>query len=203
MVPVRKFSTTPSAFLTSVFTISAPSGALRSSVMPRLLRLKSRYAAPSPSRYGGQVRDSSPLPVSSTLMTSAPRSASSAPHHGPAMTRERSSTRIPSRARGKGVMAATIMRPCQVLQTGAGAARALRVGGDRRSTTNRRCAMADLTQAEVRGMGRALGLDIAGDDLAEVTHRLNAFVEALASLGNLPPGGPEPVPAPVDPDRTP
>ena len=63
--------------------------------------------------------------------------------------------------------------------------------------------MADLTQAEVRGMGRALGLDIAGDDLAEVTHRLNAFVEALAPLGHLPPGGPEPVPAPVDPDRAP
>ncbi len=63
--------------------------------------------------------------------------------------------------------------------------------------------MADLSQAEVRGVGRALGLDIAGDDLAEVTHRLNAFVEALAPLGSLPPGGPEPVPAPVDPDRAP
>src|SRR5215813_2946742 len=76
--------------------------------MPRLLRLKRRYAAPSPSRYGGQVRDSSPLPVSSTLMTSAPRSPSNAPHQGPAITRERSTTRMPSRASGKGVMAATI-----------------------------------------------------------------------------------------------
>ena len=52
-------------------------------------------------------------------------------------------------------------------------------------------------------MGRALGLDIAGDDLVEVTHRLNAFIEALAALGDLPPGGPEPTPAPVDPDRVP
>jgi len=63
--------------------------------------------------------------------------------------------------------------------------------------------MADLTEAEVRGMGRALGLDIAADDLEEVTHRLNAFIEALAPLGDLAPGGPEPVPAPVDPDRAP
>ncbi|HYB41521.1 MAG TPA: hypothetical protein VEL75_07110 [Candidatus Methylomirabilis sp.] len=61
--------------------------------------------------------------------------------------------------------------------------------------------MADLTEAEVRGMGRALGLDIGPEDLAEVTHRLNAFVEALLALGDLPAGGPEPVPAPVDPDR--
>jgi len=61
--------------------------------------------------------------------------------------------------------------------------------------------MADLSPSEVRGMGRALGLDIADDDLAEVTHRLNAFVEALAPLGDLPPGGPEPLPAPADPDR--
>src|SRR5512138_2189858 len=80
--------------------------------MPRLFRLKSRYAAASPSLWGGQVRDSSPGPVSSTLMTSAPRSASSAPHQGPAMTRERSMTRMPSResdeaAKGE-VMARTI-----------------------------------------------------------------------------------------------
>ena len=37
-------------------------------------------------------------------------------------------------------------------------------------------------------------------DAAEVTHRLNAFLEALAPLVDLPSGGPEPIPAPVDPD---
>ena len=50
-------------------------------------------------------------------------------------------------------------------------------------------------------MGRALGLGIAADDLVEVTHRLNAFIEELAALADLPPDGPEPLPAPVDPDR--
>src|SRR5215470_12940764 len=104
MVPVRKFSTRTSDDLTSALTTSTASGALRSSVMPRLLRLKSRYAAASPSLCGVQVRDSSPAPVSSTLMTSAPRSARRAPHQGPAITRERSMTRMPSSASGKGVM---------------------------------------------------------------------------------------------------
>lgn len=62
-------------------------------------------------------------------------------------------------------------------------------------------ARADLTTAEVRAMGVALGLDISADDLLEVTCRLNAFVDALVPLGDLPAGGPEAVPAPVDPDR--
>ncbi len=61
--------------------------------------------------------------------------------------------------------------------------------------------MADLTGVDVEAMGRALGLGIAADDLVEVTHRLNAFIEALAPLADLPPDGPEPLPAPVDPDR--
>ena len=63
--------------------------------------------------------------------------------------------------------------------------------------------MADLTGVDVEAMGRALGLGIAADDLVEVTHRLNAFIEALAPLADLPPDGPEPLPAPVDPDRAP
>ena len=61
--------------------------------------------------------------------------------------------------------------------------------------------MADLTDAQVRAMGQALGLDIVGDDLSEVRHRLNAFIEALGPLRDLPASGPEAVPAPVDPDR--
>lgn len=60
---------------------------------------------------------------------------------------------------------------------------------------------ADLTPSEVQALGAALGLAIAPDDLAEVTHRLNAFVDALAPLGDLAGAGPDPVPAPVDPDR--
>src|SRR6266852_2297254 len=108
MVPVRKFSMTTSASFTSRLTTSTASGLFRSSAIPRLFRLKSRYAAASPSLWGGQVRDSSPGPVSSTLMTSAPRSPRSAPHQGPAMTRERSMTRMPSSERAGLVMARTI-----------------------------------------------------------------------------------------------
>lgn len=59
----------------------------------------------------------------------------------------------------------------------------------------------DLTASEVRALGAALGLAIAPDDLVEVTHRLNAFVDALAPLGDLAAAGPDPVPAPVDPDH--
>src|ERR1700693_3480139 len=100
IVPVRKFSITTSDWAASFLTISTPSGALRSSVIPRLLRLNSRYAADSPSLWGGHVRDSSRSLTPSTLRTSAPMSPSSAPHQGPAMTRERSSTRTPSSASG-------------------------------------------------------------------------------------------------------
>src|SRR2546422_7261277 len=84
---------------TRVVSTSTPSADLRSSVMSRLLRLMTRYAADSPSLWGGHVRDSSPEPRSSTLITSAPRSASSMPQKGPARTREQSMTRTPSSAR--------------------------------------------------------------------------------------------------------
>ncbi len=51
----------------------------------------------SPSRHGGpQARVSSPPSGRSTLMTSAPRSPSSIAASGPASTREKSATRIPS-----------------------------------------------------------------------------------------------------------
>ena len=49
--------------------------------------------------------------------------------------------------------------------------------------------MADLTEAEVRALAQALQLPLTAEDAVEVTHRLNAFIEALAP------------PAPVDPDR--
>jgi hypothetical protein len=39
--------------------------------------------------------------------------------------------------------------------------------------------------ADVRTMAEATGLPMTDDDLAEVTHRLNAFLEALAPLASL------------------
>ena len=60
--------------------------------------------------------------------------------------------------------------------------------------------MADLTESQVRALAGALELPMTDEDAAEVTHRLNAFMEALAPLAELPGDGPEAVPAPVDPD---
>ena len=60
--------------------------------------------------------------------------------------------------------------------------------------------MADLTENEVRALARALALPLTDADAAEVTHRLNAFIEALEPLMELDAGGPEATPAPVDPD---
>lgn len=61
--------------------------------------------------------------------------------------------------------------------------------------------MSELTEAQVRSLAQALDLPLTPDDAAEVTHRLNAFIEMLLPLADLPSGGPEPIPAPVDPDR--
>jgi aspartyl-tRNA(Asn)/glutamyl-tRNA(Gln) amidotransferase subunit A len=54
--------------------------------------------------------------------------------------------------------------------------------------------MADLTEATVAASAGALGLRMAGDELAEVTHRLNALLDALAPLADLALGDVEPVP---------
>jgi hypothetical protein len=54
--------------------------------------------------------------------------------------------------------------------------------------------MPDLTQAEVTAMANAVGLTVTPDDLVEVTHRLNALLEALAPLGALALEAAEPVP---------
>ena len=60
--------------------------------------------------------------------------------------------------------------------------------------------MPDLTQAEVSALATAAGLTVTPDDLVEVTHRLNAFLEALAPLGALPLEDAEPVPfLPLEP----
>jgi hypothetical protein len=58
--------------------------------------------------------------------------------------------------------------------------------------------MADLVPADVQAVAAAFGMALAGDDLAEVTHRLNAMRDALTPLGDLPLGAV--VPAPPSPD---
>ena len=61
--------------------------------------------------------------------------------------------------------------------------------------------MADLTEAEVRALASALQLPLSAEDASEVTHRLNAFVEALAPLAELAAYDVDAVTAPIDPDR--
>src|SRR6266704_2967331 len=63
--------------------------------MPRLFRLMAAKDALMPF-LPRRTRRSSPRGGRSTLMTSAPRSARKAAQYGPAMTRERSRTRMPS-----------------------------------------------------------------------------------------------------------
>ena len=58
--------------------------------------------------------------------------------------------------------------------------------------------MTELTQSQVEALASAIGLPLAGDDLVEVTHRLNAFVDALAPLGELPIDEVQPVPFLLD-----
>jgi hypothetical protein len=60
--------------------------------------------------------------------------------------------------------------------------------------------MADLTEAEVRALAQALQLPLTAEDAVEVTHRLNACIEALAPLAELDAAGVDAAPAPVDPD---
>jgi Asp-tRNA(Asn)/Glu-tRNA(Gln) amidotransferase C subunit len=59
--------------------------------------------------------------------------------------------------------------------------------------------MPDLTRDEVAAMAAAAGLPMTPEDLPEVTHRLNAFLEALAPLAELPLDGVEPTPFNVAP----
>ena len=54
--------------------------------------------------------------------------------------------------------------------------------------------MSDLTTEQVGALAAALGLPVTTDDLVEVTHRLNALIEALEPLAELPLETVEPVP---------
>jgi hypothetical protein len=60
--------------------------------------------------------------------------------------------------------------------------------------------MSDLSPEQIRALAATAGLTLSHDDLAEVTHRVNAFVEALASLGELPLETVEPLPVAPDTD---
>lgn len=61
--------------------------------------------------------------------------------------------------------------------------------------------MPDLTSEQVATAAAQLGLPMTPEDLAEVTHRLNALIEALAPLATLPLETVEPVP--LDPEPAP
>src|SRR5262244_4310328 len=95
MVPGRKFSKTTSARAMRRRRMACPSGAFMFRVRLFLLRLTDMKYVASPPAKGGQPRVSSPLPGSSTLMTSAPMSPSDMAQKGPASTRVRSITRTP------------------------------------------------------------------------------------------------------------
>jgi len=56
--------------------------------------------------------------------------------------------------------------------------------------------MTELTSDQVRTLAAAAGLPLDDPDLAEVTHRLNAFVEVLGGLAALDLTDAEPAPAP-------
>src|SRR6185503_3899061 len=80
-----------STLATSFFTAAIASGFLRSSTIERLPALSWPNIVPWPSRCTGRLRIRSPS-GDSTLITSAPMSASRRPQCGPAMVVEKSST---------------------------------------------------------------------------------------------------------------
>ena len=55
--------------------------------------------------------------------------------------------------------------------------------------------MADLSQADIQALGRAVGLDIQEPELTEVMHSLNALLESLDAIN--PPGLDEVEPLPI------
>ena len=61
--------------------------------------------------------------------------------------------------------------------------------------------MSELRPGDVREMTAALGLAPTDEDITEVTHRLNALLEVLASLSDLPLDSVEPLHRLTDPDH--
>ena len=95
MTSGRKFSTITSAEPASSRARPRSCSSVRSSTTLCLLRLTDwKYVArPCASNGGPQLRVSSPVPGRSTLITSAPRSASIIVANGPARIREKSRIR--------------------------------------------------------------------------------------------------------------
>src|SRR6266850_5694982 len=132
MTPGPKFSSSTSAFWSSARKTSWPRACFRLSVRLRLLALNDRKnSASSPGRSRWEYRATSPLPGSSTLITSAPNQASIWPHDGPAWLLVRSTTRMPASALSNRALLALERGQRRVVGAGAVAPRELR-GGDAR-----------------------------------------------------------------------
>jgi hypothetical protein len=62
-------------------------------------------------------------------------------------------------------------------------------------TASQEAIVPDLTNEEIKALGHAVGLEIQEPDLTEVTHSLNALLEALDGIN--PPGLDEVEPLPI------
>jgi hypothetical protein len=60
--------------------------------------------------------------------------------------------------------------------------------------------MVDLTADQVRAIANSVSLPVNDEDLVEVTHRLNAFLAALAPLASLSLEAVEPMPTLPEPE---
>src|ERR1044071_2840925 len=95
--PGRKFSITMSQSRARRRAIAWPSACRRSSVIDFLLRDCTCHQSDTPLRITRQRRSGSPSPGGSTLITSAPKSASVLPQNGPAISVPSSRTLMPFR----------------------------------------------------------------------------------------------------------
>jgi hypothetical protein len=62
--------------------------------------------------------------------------------------------------------------------------------------------MPELTTEQVAALATAAGVPLLPDDVLEVTHRLNALLDALTPLADLPLETVEPLPALPDPSES-
>ena len=63
--------------------------------------------------------------------------------------------------------------------------------------------MPELSRDHVRQLAAALGVPVTDEDVAEITHRLNGFLQALAPVAELPLDAEEPVPMWPEPSPEP